>query len=128
VVVDASVLHPAILEPSGAAMRALLAAPTLQAPDLVVLEVTSSLRNRVLRAELSEADAGTALARLRRLPVLRHPLMPLLDRVWELRGNLTPYDAAYVALAERLRLPLLTADRAIAAATGFRCKVRHVPL
>jgi len=48
--------------------------------------------------------------------------MPLLDRVWELRGNLTPYDAAYVALAERLRIPLLTADQAIAAAPGVRCK------
>jgi predicted nucleic acid-binding protein len=127
-VVDASVLHPAILEPRGAPMRALLAAPTLQAPDLVVLEVASSLRSRVLRSELSEADAGTALARLRRLPVLRHPLMPLLDRVWELRSNLTPYDAAYVALAERLRLPLLTADEGIAAAPGLRCKVRHVRL
>ena len=68
------------------------------------------------------------MARLRRLPVLRHPLMPLLDRVWELRGNLTPYDAAYVALAERLRIPLLTADGSIAAAPGVRCKVRHVRL
>jgi predicted nucleic acid-binding protein len=127
-VVDASVLHPAILEPGGAAMRALLAAPLLQAPELVVLEVASSLRNRVLRSELSEAAAGTALARLRRLPVVRHPLMPLLDRVWELRGNLSPYDAAYVALAERLRVPLLTADQGIAGAPGVRCKVRHVRL
>ena len=54
--------------------------------------------------------------------------MPLLDRVWELRGNLNPYDAADVALAERLRIPLLTADQAIAAAPGVRCKVRHVRL
>jgi predicted nucleic acid-binding protein len=127
-VVDASVLHAAILEPKGAAMRALLAAPTLQAPDVVVLEVASSLRNRVRRSELTETAAGTALARLHRLPVLRHPLMPLLDRVWELRSNLTPYDAAYVALAERLRLPLLTADGGIAGAPGVRCKVRHVRL
>ena len=127
-VVDASVLHPAILRPSGRAMAALLAARSLEAPELIVLEVAAALRNRLLRLEVTAEAATEALTRVRRLPVSRHPLMPLLDRVWELRGNLTPYDAAYVALAERLRLPLLTADKAIAAAPGLRCEVRLVAL
>jgi len=127
-VVDASVLHPAILRPRGRAMAALLAARSLEAPELIVLEVAASLRNLLVRLEVTAEAATEALTRLRRLPVSRHPLMPLLDRVWELRGNLTPYDAAYVALAERLRLPLLTADKAIAAAPGLRCEVRLVAL
>lgn len=109
-------------------MAALLAARSLEAPELIVLEVAASLRNRVVRLEVTAEAATQALTRLQRLPVARHPLMPLLDRVWELRDNLTPYDAAYVALAERLRLPLLTADKAIAAAPGLRCKVQLVAL
>jgi predicted nucleic acid-binding protein len=127
-VVDASIVHPAILQPKGAAMRALLAAPSLRAPELVVLEVAAALRNRVIRREVSVDDADEALFRLQRLPIVRHPLMPLLGRVWELRDNLTPYDAVYVALAERLNLPLLTADAGIAGAPGLHCKVRLVKL
>lgn len=127
-VIDASILHPATLHPKGAAMRALLAAPSLRAPELVILEVAGALRNRVMRSEVSVDDAREALARLRRLPIVRHPLMPLLTRVWELRDNLTPYDAAYVALAERLKLPLLTADAGMAGAPGLRCRVRLVKL
>ena len=109
-------------------MRALLAAPSLRAPELIVLEVAAALRNRVLRREVSVEEASQALARLQRLPIVRHPLMPLLDRVWELRDNLTPYDAAYVALAERLKLPFLTADEGVAHAPGLRCRVRLVNL
>jgi len=127
-VVDASVLHVAVLRPKGRAMAALLAAPSLEAPELFVLEVAASLRNRMLRLEVTADAARQALTRLQRLPVARHPLMPLLDRVWELRANLTPYDAAYAALAERLRLPLLTADKAMADVPGLRCKVNLVAL
>lgn len=127
-VVDASIVHPATLHPRGPAMRALLAAPSLSAPELVVLEVAGALRNRVMRKEVNVDDAHEALDRLQRLPIVRHPLMPLLSRVWELRANLTPYDAAYVALAERLKAPLLTADAGIAGAPGLRCKVRLVKL
>jgi predicted nucleic acid-binding protein len=106
----------------------MLAAPSLRAPELLVLEVAGALRNRVRRSEVALADAKQALTRLQRLPIIRHPLLPLLDRVWELRDNLTPYDAAYVALAERLKVPLLTADAGIARASGLRCKVRLLEL
>jgi predicted nucleic acid-binding protein len=127
-VIDASIVHPATLHPKGPAMRAMLAAPGLRAPELLVLEVAGALRNRVRRSEVALADANQALARLQRLPIIRHPLLPLLDRVWELRDNLTPYDAAYVALAERLKVPLLTADAGIARAPGLHCKVRLLKL
>lgn len=127
-VVDASVLHLATLHPGGQAMHALLRATTLAAPELVVLEVSSALRNRVIRGDVEVNKAREALTRLQRLPVVRHPLMPLLDRVWELRDNLTPYDAAYVALAERMKLPLLTMDARVARAPGLRCKVRLLSL
>jgi len=106
----------------------MLAAPSLGAPELLVLEVAGALRNRVRRSEVALVDANQALTRLQRLPIIRHPLLPLLDRVWELRDNLTPYDAAYVALAERLKVPLLTADAGIARAPGLRCKVRLLKL
>ena len=93
-----------------------------------MLEVAGALRDRVRRSEVALVDANQALTRLQRLPIIRHPLLPLLDRVWELRDNLTPYDAAYVALAERLEVPLLTADAGIARAPGLRCKVRLLEL
>jgi predicted nucleic acid-binding protein len=60
---------------------------------------------------------------LRALPIERVPHTALLERAWALRHNLTPYDAAYVALAEALGAPLLTADRRLARASGPRCAV-----
>jgi predicted nucleic acid-binding protein len=127
-VVDASVVAAAIVDPPGVAMRAMLRASNLEAPEHVVLEVAAALRNRTVRDELAPGEAAEALRRLRRLPIIRHPLIGLVDRVWELRDDLTPYDAAYVALAERLRTSLLTADAALAGAPGVRCTVELIRL
>jgi predicted nucleic acid-binding protein len=127
-VVDAGILSAVVTEPAGPAGRAIASAPSMEAPELYVLEVASSLRNQVIRNVISVENATRAIARLQRLPIIRHPLLPLLDRVWELSQNLTPYDAAYVALAERLRVALLTTDAGIARAPGLRCKVRLVKL
>lgn len=127
-VIDASVVADAVVRTDGPGMRAMMAASSLEAPELFVLEVVVSLRNRLIREMLSADDAGEAVRRTQRLPIIRHPLMALADRVWELRDNLTAYDAAYVALAERLRTPLLTADGAIGRAPGLRCKVRVLQL
>ena len=63
------------------------------------------------------------MRRLQRFPINRHAHDPLLARCWELRENVTPYDASYVALAEALRVPLLTADARLANAPGIRCEV-----
>jgi predicted nucleic acid-binding protein len=127
-VVDAGILSAVVTEPAGPGGRAAVAARTMEAPELYVLEVASSLRNQVIRKVISAENAGRAIARLQRLPITRHPLLPLLDRVWELHDNLTPYDAAYVALAERLGVALLTADSGIAGAPGIHCEVRLVRL
>lgn len=124
-VVDASVLAVALADdgPDGDAARARLRGETLAAPELVDLEVTSVLR-RQNRAGLLEARRATlALTDLAALPMRRAPHLPLLPRCWELRENLTAYDAAYVALAEALGGTLLTGDRRLARAAGPTCAV-----
>jgi predicted nucleic acid-binding protein len=67
--------------------------------------------------------AERAIGRLQALRIERHTHSPLLPRIWGLRENVTPYDAAYVALAEALGVPLLTADARLANAPGIRCEV-----
>jgi Predicted nucleic acid-binding protein, contains PIN domain len=74
------------------------------------------------------ADSGwTALDAFRRLGMTRYPVFSLLDRVWELRDNLSAYDASYVALAELLDCNLLTADARLSRAPGIRCSITLVP-
>jgi predicted nucleic acid-binding protein len=125
IVVDASVVVAAIAAggPDGALARQRLAREQLHAPHLLDLEVASALRQLVSRRAIKAAAAATALDELARLPLRRVPHVRLLPRCWELRQNLSIYDACYVALAEALRLPLLTADRRLARAPGIRCDV-----
>jgi predicted nucleic acid-binding protein len=80
-------------------------------PHLAVIETASALRALVRMSKLSESRAHGALQDLVELPAVRHPHEPLLERVWQLRANLTAYDAAYVALAESLDATLVTCDR-----------------
>lgn len=75
------------------------------------------------RGALAEAAAQAALRHLAVLPVSRLSHRPLLSRCWELRDNLTVYDAAYVALAETTGATLLTSDRRLARATGINCEI-----
>jgi predicted nucleic acid-binding protein len=125
IVVGASAALSALLN-SGPARRA-LADHQLHAPHLIDTEVASGLRRTVLAQRLS-ADAGwAALDTFRRLGMTRYPGSSLLDRVWELRDNLSAYDACYVALAELLRCDLLTADARLTKAPGIRCAVTVVP-
>ena len=79
-------------------------------PHLAVIETASVLRGLVRGAKLTESRAQGALQDLVELPLIRHPHEPLLRRVWQLRSNLTAYDAAYVALAEALNATLVTCD------------------
>ncbi len=123
-VVDASVLVAfyASDDPRRASVATRLAlGETLFAPAHLDAEVVSALRglsrpNTALRAVVPEA-----LHHLERFPIRRMPLAPMLQRMWELRDNVTTYDAAYVALAERLDGPLITCDAKLAAAGGTRC-------
>jgi len=120
-VIDASVLVEALLVAGPARQR--LAGTNLQAPELIDAELLSVLRRLVLADKLQEGHALQALATAQRLGLRRHPSRCLWPRAWELRTNLSAYDALYVALAERLDAPLLTADTRLARAPGLRCPV-----
>jgi len=116
-VVDASVLVSALADDAddGAiARRRLRQAAELAAPELVDLEVLSVLRRQLARGHLDRDRADVAWADLVTFPLVRYGHLDLAERVWTLRDALTPYDAAYVALAELLECPLVTADARLA--------------
>ncbi|MGH9064096.1 MAG: type II toxin-antitoxin system VapC family toxin [Acidimicrobiales bacterium] len=123
-VVDASAAVLA-LRADGEARRRLRQV-RLQAPCLIDAEVTQALRRAEQRGELAPDAAVLALRTWRRLGIRRHRMPGLLPRVWALRHNLSSYDATYVALAEILGCPLVTADGRLATAPGVRCPVALV--
>ena len=128
IVVDASVLSVALGDDGGdgANARASLRDHTLVAPELIDLEVVSVLRRRVNAGLMTPTRAELALTDLTELPMRRASHRPLLSRCWELRETVTPYDAAYIALAEILEIALLTADGRLARAPGIRCAIEVV--
>lgn len=128
VVVDASVVSPAVADdgPDGDLARSTLRGQELAAPELIDLEVASVIRGRCLGGFLDERRARLALTDLADLAIQRAPHASLLARCWELRQNLTTYDAAYVALAEALDTTLITADARLAGAAGIRCSTHLV--
>ena len=128
IVVDAGILVTALADdgPDGDLCRSRLAGQPLAAPHLIDLEVGSVLRRLVRSGGIPERRARLALTDLGDLPVERAPATPLLPRCWELRDNLTFYDAAYVALAELLNVTLLTADARLARASGPRSTIQVV--
>ena len=129
VVVDASAVLELLLRTPRAdllAERLLDPEVSLHAPHLLDLEVAQVVRRYWRAGELTEDRAAEALADLADLRIHRHSHEPLLSRVWELRHNLTAYDAAYVALAEALGSPLLTRDTRLASAPGHSAVVEVV--
>ncbi|MEZ5123594.1 MAG: type II toxin-antitoxin system VapC family toxin [Solirubrobacterales bacterium] len=125
-VVDASVLAPALAydDADGERAREAIEGEDLCAPHLLDLEITSVWRRDCATGRVPDWRARQAFADLADLPIVRVPHADMLPRIWELRDNVTPYDAAYVALAEALDAPLLTADARFAAAPGPRCEFR----
>ena len=127
IVVDASVLANAIGddEASGRQARDLIRAHhELAAPDLVDVETTAVLRRRWLAGTITDGRFGDAVDDLAAIPLTRFPTLRLMRRAYELRANVTAYDACYVALAEALDWPLCTGDRRLANATGPRCTMQ----
>lgn len=124
-VVDASALILALVDhgAGGTLARRRLRQRALVAPELIDLEVASALRRLVAAGILANRLAQLALADLADMPIRRVPHSPLLTRIWSLRNNLTVYDAAYVALAELVGGPLLTADARLARSPDISCEV-----
>ena len=125
IVLDASAALSALMNAGDA--RDVLGREQAHAPHLIDVEVVSGLRRLVLSKTLGAARASRLLTTWTRLGLTRYGAQGLLPRVWELRANLTVYDATYVALAEALGCGLVTADRKLAQAAGVRCPVTVVP-
>jgi predicted nucleic acid-binding protein len=129
IVVDASVLVSALIsdDEAGERMRLRLdAEDTVCAPEVIDLEVANAWRRDLLAGRIGEDRSRLALDDLASLPLARMPHRPLMPRIWELRHNLTPYDAAYVALAEALDVTLLTVDGRSTRAPSLRCEVELI--
>ena len=118
VVVDASVLLDLLLA-SSPEVRSAVSGTEPFAPELIDAEVAGAIVRKVREGAVSEERGRLAMHRLARASIERLPLSPLLLDAWELREDLDPYDAFYIALARRLGCPLITADRRIASAPGL---------
>lgn len=121
IVVDASAAVLGLLNDGDA--RRSLASDVVAVPHLVDSEVANALRSQVRRGSVGEGAARAVLDRWARLGIQRFAVVGLLARVWDLRENLTAYDATYVALAEAIGCGLLTTDRRLASAPGPTCPI-----
>ncbi len=117
IVADASAIVEVLLAmPRAGEVRAALAEhPELHVPEHFHVEALSALRRYAIRGELDQLRAAEALAALRDLRTLTYPVLELTAEIWDLRGALTVYDAAYLALAGRLDVGLVTLDGGLAA-------------
>jgi predicted nucleic acid-binding protein len=130
IVIDASAALGVLLRtPSAASLEARLFQPgeSLHAPHLIDLEIAQVLRRYALSKQARARRCHQALEDWQVFSVHGYPHEPLLARVWRLRGNLTAYDAAYIALAEALDAPLLTRDARIANAPGHGARIELAP-
>lgn len=123
IAVDASAVVAALVDAGedGSWATGVLASQDLVAPHLVLAEAANTLRLAADAGQLSADAVSLAHGELLEMPVELFPYYPFAERIWELRGNLTAYDAWYVALAEALQVPLATLDRRLAAVPGPRC-------
>jgi predicted nucleic acid-binding protein len=122
-VVDASVLIAALVDPGpdGEWAERILAAGSLYAPELARVETANILRRLELAKKITTPEANAAYEDLMQLSMETLSFDPFARRIWELRHNVTSYDAWYVAIAEALELPLATLDERLSKAKGPAC-------
>jgi predicted nucleic acid-binding protein len=125
IVIDASAALAGLLNDGQA--RSLLGTERLHTPHLIDSEIASGLRRQVQRNQLDASDAWNTLSTWRRLAVTRYPVYGLFERIWEVRDNMSAYDAAYVALAETLDCALVTADARLGNSGQARCPITVIP-
>lgn len=125
IVADASVLAAALLDEgsAGALARERLHTHEVYVPELADVEVLSVVRRQVLARSLSATRGAEALQDYAELTLERFAHLPLLPRAWQLCETVGAYDGQYVALAELLDVPLVTADGPLSRASGLRCRV-----
>jgi len=129
IVLDASAVLELLLNTSAAeavGARILDPAETLHAPHLLDVEVLQVLRRYARAGDIDARRGRSAIEDLNDLPLTRYPHQVLLERVWDLRGNLSAYDAVYVALAEALDAPLVTRDGRLASTGGHRARIELI--
>jgi predicted nucleic acid-binding protein len=124
-VVDTSAVLEALVahDPARGLIGRLTADADLHAPHLIDTEVLHALRRMSMHHQLSDERAADARTDFAELTLVRYPHQPLNDRVWELRHNLTAYDATFIALAEALDAPLVTCDARLAAARSHQAHI-----
>lgn len=124
-VVDTSAVLDALVarDPAPGLVERLADDGDLHAPHLIDVELLHALRRLNALGELSDERTADARMDLRELALVRYPHTALTDRIWELRHNLTAYDAAFVALAESLEAPLVTCDRHLRSASGHAARI-----
>lgn len=127
IVFDASVLANVLADDGADGRRArseLRSAGEIAAPDLVDVETVAVLRKRWLAKTISARRFASAVDDLQAMTIDRYPTLRLMRRAYELRENVTAYDASYIALAETLECELVTSDVRLAKAPGTRCAIR----
>lgn len=126
IVTDASVIIHLLLNPGNDLLFERVIRGEAVAPQILDLEVLNALRDGYLRQQVSELRATEAIGDFMALPIRRDRHQELLPRIWELRHNITPYDASYVALAESLNVPLLTRDARLARSSGHNASIEYI--
>lgn len=125
IVVDTSILIDALVDPGprGDAVARRLVGQPLAAPELIYVEAVDAIRGLVVKGVLTRPVGDRAIRELATFPLRRYSYAGLLPRIWGLRDDLSAYDAAYVALAERLGCALLTGDQLFCQTPGLRCPI-----
>jgi predicted nucleic acid-binding protein len=129
IVADASVVLEVLLRTKrGLKIESRFFSPreTLHAPHLIDLEVCQVLRRYLHNKDLTSERAAAAIEDFQSMRIFRYPHHMFLDRIWELRNNMTAYDAAYVAIAETIGAPLLTTDRRLASTSNHSAQIEFI--